>query len=159
MANMLMIYPDRCTGCHNCELACSAFHDGEFRLHTSRIHVHTWEMEGMSVPTTCEQCDDAPCVAVCPTGAMHNDPPGNRVGWCETKCIGCRMCVLACPFGAVAYDSSRRRILKCDLCDGAPECVAFCPVNALEYLEEKDALRARRKLVASELKRTFEEVR
>jgi carbon-monoxide dehydrogenase iron sulfur subunit len=159
MAKMLMIYPDRCTGCHNCELACSFFHDGEFRLPVSRIHVHTWEMEGISVPTTCEQCGDAPCVAVCPTSAMHDDPAMNRVGWEEAKCIGCRMCTLACPFGAVVYEASRRRILKCDLCGGVPECVTFCPVDAIEYLDETDATRARRRVVAGELKKTYEEVR
>jgi len=159
MAKMLMIYPDRCTGCHNCELACSFFHDGEFRLPASRIHVHTWEMEGISVPTTCEQCGDAPCVAVCPTSAMYNEPAMNRVGWEEAKCIGCRMCTLACPFGAVVYEASRRRILKCDLCDGVPECVALCPVDAIEYLDETDATRARRRDLAGELKRTYEEVR
>ena len=159
MAKMLMIYPDRCTGCHNCELACSFFHDGEFRLSASRIHVHTWEMEGISVPTTCEQCTDAPCIPVCPTNAMHNDPGGNRVGWDEAKCIGCRVCTLACPFGAVVFEASHNRILKCDLCGGAPECVTFCPVNALEYLDETDATRARQRMVAKELKKAYAEAR
>ncbi|HOG17260.1 MAG TPA: 4Fe-4S dicluster domain-containing protein [Syntrophales bacterium] len=159
MSKMLMIYPDRCTGCRNCELACSFFHDGEFRPHASRIHVTNWELESFSMPTTCQQCDDAPCVGVCPTGAMHAEPEKNRVGWDETKCIGCRMCTLACPFGAVVYESSKRRIVKCDLCDGAPECAAFCPVKALEYVEEIDSARARTKAVAVDFKRTFEEVK
>jgi len=159
MAKMLMIYPDRCTGCHNCELACSFFHDGEFRLPASRIRVHSWEMEGISVPTTCAQCEDAPCVPVCPTGAMHAEAERSRVGWDEARCIGCRMCTLACPFGAVTYETSRNRILKCDLCDGAPECVAFCPVDALEFLDEPDAGRSRQKSVAAELKKTYAEVR
>jgi len=121
---MLMIYPDRCTGCQNCTLACSVFHDGEFRPHTSRIQVTTWESEGFSMPTTCQQCEDAPCVAVCPTGAMHDDLTMNRVAWDEVKCIGCRMCTLACPFGAVVFDgappdhqvrSLRRETRMCDL--------------------------------------------
>jgi len=90
---------------------------------------------------------------------MHDDPAMNRVEWEEAKCIGCRMCTLACPFGAVVYETSRRRILKCDLCGGAPECVTFCPVDAIEYLDETDATRARRRVVAGELKRTCEEVR
>ncbi len=158
MAKMLMIYPDRCTGCQNCTLACSAFHDGEFRPHTSRIQVTTWETEGFSMPTTCQQCEDAPCVAVCPTGAMHDDPPINRVAWDEVKCIGCRMCTLACPFGAVVFETARRRIIKCDLCDGKPECVTFCPNKALDYVEETDAARDRKKAVAVEFKKTFEEV-
>jgi Fe-S-cluster-containing hydrogenase component 2 len=69
------------------------------------------------------------------------------------------MCTLACPFGAVTYETSRNRILKCDLCDGAPECVAFCPVDALEFLDESDAVRSRQKSVAAELKKTYAEVR
>jgi Fe-S-cluster-containing hydrogenase component 2 len=158
MKKMLMIYPDRCTGCRNCELACSFFNDGEFRPSSSRIRVHSWEIEGISVPTTCGQCDDAPCVVVCPTGAMYSEPERDRVGWDETKCIGCRMCVLACPFGAVVYETSRGRILKCNLCDGAPECAAFCPAGALEFLDEPDGARARSRTVAQGLKKTYAEV-
>jgi Fe-S-cluster-containing hydrogenase component 2 len=159
MGKMLMIYPDRCTGCHNCELACSFFHDTEFRPQMSRIHVYSWEMEGFSMPTTCQQCEDAPCVSVCPTTAMHDDPAMNRVAWDKAKCIGCRMCTLACPFGAVVYETPKQRIVKCDLCDGAPECVAFCPVSALEYVEETDVARTRQKTVAVQFKKTFEEVK
>jgi Fe-S-cluster-containing hydrogenase component 2 len=69
------------------------------------------------------------------------------------------MCALACPFGAVAYETLRNRILKCDLCDGAPECVAFCPVGALEFVDEPDAVRARQRSVAAELKKIYAEVR
>lgn len=159
MAKMLVVHPDRCTGCHNCELACSFFHDGEFRPATSRIRVHSWEMEGISIPTACEQCDDAPCVTVCPTTAMHQDPALNRVAWTEAYCIGCRMCTLACPFGVVTYETPRGRILKCDLCDGTPECVTFCPVQALEYLDEMDAPRRRQKNLAVELKKSHLEAR
>jgi len=158
MAKMLMIHPDRCTGCHNCELACTLAHDGEFRPSMSRIHVYSWEMEGFSMPTTCQHCDDAPCVAVCPTGAMYEDKALNRVAWNKLKCIGCRMCTLACPFGAVEFDTPQRRIVKCDMCEGDPECARFCPVKAIEYVEEGDAARSRKKAVAVEFKKTFEEV-
>lgn len=159
MSKMLMIYPDRCTGCRSCELACSFYHDAEFRPYTSRIHVSNWEVEGFSTPTTCQQCEDAPCVAVCPTRAMHDDPALARVAWDETKCIGCRMCTLACPFGVVFYETDRRRIVKCDLCDGNPECVNFCRTKALEYIEEVEIARDRRKGVAMGFKKTFEEVK
>jgi len=158
MAKMLMIHPDRCTGCHNCELACTLAHDGEFRPSMSRIHVYSWEMEGFSMPTTCQHCEDAPCVAVCPTGAMYEDKVLNRVAWNKQKCIGCRMCTLACPFGAVEFDTPQRRIVKCDMCEGDPECARFCPVKAIEYVEEGDAARSRKKAVAIEFKKTFEEV-
>jgi carbon-monoxide dehydrogenase iron sulfur subunit len=159
MTKMLMIYPDRCTGCHNCALSCSFHHDGEFRPHTSRIKVLSWELEGFSMPTTCQQCEDAPCVAVCPTAAMYDEPVASRVAWDETKCIGCRSCTMACPFGAVVYETKKRRIIKCDLCDGDPQCVAFCPVAALEYTDETDAARARKRATATGFKKTFEEVK
>jgi len=90
---------------------------------------------------------------------MHGDPALGRVAWDEGKCIGCRMCTLACPFGAVVYETANRRIVKCDLCDGNPECAAFCPTRALEYVEETDAARSRKKALAVEFKKGFEEVR
>ena len=90
---------------------------------------------------------------------MHDDPAGSRVAWDETKCIGCRMCTMSCPFGAVVYETQKRRIVKCDLCDGAPECVTFCPTSAIEFVEETDAARARKKAAAAGFKKTFEEVR
>jgi Fe-S-cluster-containing hydrogenase component 2 len=90
---------------------------------------------------------------------MHEEPALGRVAWEEAKCIGCRMCTLACPFGAVVYESAKRRIVKCDLCDGNPECVIFCPTRALEYVDETDAARSRQKAVAVGLKKSVEEVR
>jgi len=89
---------------------------------------------------------------------MHQDFMLQRVGWDEVKCIGCRMCTLACPFGAVVFETGSRRIIKCDLCEGKPECVVFCPTQALDYVEETDAARNRTKAVAVEFKKTFEEV-
>jgi Fe-S-cluster-containing dehydrogenase component len=50
------------------------------------------------------------------------------------RCIGCRMCIAACPFGAMRYDTSRRRVFKCQLCDGDPQCVKLCPTGALQFL-------------------------
>jgi Fe-S-cluster-containing hydrogenase component 2 len=90
---------------------------------------------------------------------MHEDVVMGRVGWDEAKCIGCRMCTLACPFGAVVYETAKRRIVKCDLCGGNPECVAFCPTQALAYVDESEAVRMRRKAIAEELKKSFEEVK
>ncbi len=159
MANVLMIHPDKCTGCRNCELACSFKHDGMFRPRTARVHVQTWEREGMSVPMMCQQCEDAACVSVCPTGAMHQSKAKGKVGWDANKCIRCRMCTLACPFGCAVYDAASSAILKCDLCDGTPECVAFCPNKALEYQDDTLATRSRIRAYALKFKEAFEEVK
>ena len=160
MAQVLMIYPDKCTGCRNCELACSFVKEGEFRPSKSRIHAYNWEREGFSVPMMCQQCADAACVAVCPTGAMRKSSktPG-LIEWDEKSCIKCKMCTMACPFGNAAFDSATGRILKCDNCGGDPECVSFCPNKALDYVNDTVAVRSRKKAFAAKFKEAFQEVR
>jgi anaerobic carbon-monoxide dehydrogenase iron sulfur subunit len=160
MAKVLMIHPDKCTGCRNCELACSFVKQDDFQPSASRVHAYTWEREGVSVPMMCQQCDDAPCVKVCPTGAMHSSAQqANLVEWNGAACIRCKMCTMACPFGNARYDAASKSILKCDTCHGAPECVAFCPNGALEYIEDTVHVRARKKGYAAKFKEAFEEVR
>lgn len=159
MAKILMIYPNKCTGCRICELACSFQQEEAFRPGASRIHALTWEREGFSVPLMCQQCDDAACVSVCPSGAMHYGPPGsNLVELDKDACIGCKLCVVACPFGSVRYDSATRLIAKCDTCAGAPQCVAMCPNGALEFVDDAEQTRARKRAVGEKLKDVFEEV-
>ncbi|HEX9118064.1 MAG TPA: 4Fe-4S dicluster domain-containing protein [Anaerolineae bacterium] len=158
MAKLLMIHPDKCTGCRNCELACAFAKTGEFRPRASRVHVYSWEREGISVPMMCQQCDDAACVSVCPTGAMHRSPGSSLVEYDASKCIRCRMCVQACQFGNVVYDATTSSILKCDQCQGNPECVRFCPNAALEYQDDTLAMRTRKKAYAAKFKAAFQEV-
>ncbi len=113
MAKVLMIHPDKCTGCRNCELACSFEHERRFRPGASRVQAFTWEREGISVPMMCQQCDDAACVTVCPTGAMHHSTTTQAlIDWDADKCIRCRMCVIACPFGNARYDATDEQHLQ-----------------------------------------------
>jgi Fe-S-cluster-containing hydrogenase component 2 len=156
---VLMIHPDKCTGCRNCELACSVFHEGEFRPRVSRVHAYSWEKEGISVPMMCQQCDNAPCVSVCPSGAMSQIKATGLVSWNSNLCIRCRMCTIACPFGNAVYDSGSKNILKCDQCNGDPECVRFCPNEALTYLDDTIAVRSREKAFAAKFREAFKEVK
>ncbi|HVN53092.1 MAG TPA: 4Fe-4S dicluster domain-containing protein [Anaerolineaceae bacterium] len=158
MAKILMIYPEKCTGCLNCSEACSYTKEGRFRSAASRVHVYTWEREGISVPMMCQQCNDAPCVSVCPTGAMHRNTGELIVQYDLSKCIRCRMCVQACPFGNAVYDSVTDAIIKCDHCQGKPACAAACPVKALEYVDESVSTRTRSKAFAQKFKEAFQEV-
>lgn len=158
MAKIIMIHPDKCTGCKNCANACSFSKEQRARPAASRIHVYTWEREGISVPMMCQQCSDAPCVSVCPTGAMFRRAGETLVNYDSAKCIRCRMCVQACPFGNAVYDSVTDAILKCDTCQGAPACVAACPVKAIEYIEENVSTRSRKKAFAEKFKEAFQEV-
>lgn len=158
MAKFIMIHPDKCTGCKNCVLACSYTKGSRTRQAASRIHVYSWEREGISVPMMCQQCNDAPCASVCPTGAMHRKSGETLVSYDPSKCIRCRMCVQACPFGNAVYDSITDSILKCDTCEGNPACVKACPVHAIEYVEENISTRSRKKAFAKKFKDAFQEV-
>lgn len=155
MPRLLMIHPDKCTGCKNCVLACSFALEKDFRPAGTRIHVFTWEREGISVPMMCQQCGDAPCVRVCPTGAMHRMTNGGVVDWDKNKCILCKMCTHACPFGNAVYDSLSKSILKCDECAGDPACVRMCPNKALEFAEDTVSTRSIKKAFASKFKEAF----
>jgi Fe-S-cluster-containing hydrogenase component 2 len=155
MSMMLMIHPDKCTGCRNCELACAMEHEGEFRLKASRIHVFSWEREGFSVPMMCQQCEDAPCTDVCIPKAMHRDPATGQVELSAAKCIGCKMCVQVCPFGNASWDFATGAVLKCDTCNGDPECVKFCPSAALEWVPDTFSALARKRAVANKMKQAF----
>ena len=158
MTKLLMIHADKCTGCENCVLACSFNHEKYFRPAATRIHVFTWEREGISVPMMCQQCGDAPCIKVCPTGAMHRMTGAGVVYLDSKKCIMCKMCTHACPFGNAVYDSFTNSILKCDECEGDPACVRMCPNKALEFVEDTVSTRSCTKAFAGKFKEAFKEV-
>ena len=157
MTKVLMVHPDRCTGCRNCSLACAFTHGQQFRPAASRVHVFSWEREGFSVPMMCQQCDDASCAKVCPTGALRRASGETLVAYDRAKCIGCRLCTIACPFGNATYDGVTESILKCDNCGGDPACVRYCPSQALEFVDDSVSTRSRMKSFASKLKAAFEE--
>jgi Fe-S-cluster-containing dehydrogenase component len=95
-----------------------------------------WEHVGIYLPMTCNHCEKAYCVEVCPTKACHREVENNnRVVIDKNLCIGCRTCVVACPFGHPFFDSQDRVTVKCDYCDGDPKCVAFCEPKAVTYVD------------------------
>jgi len=95
---------------------------------------------------------------VCPTGALYRDEATNGVLWSKEKCIGCKLCVSACPFGNINYDVASKRVLKCDLCEGDPACVTACPNGAIMYKEADSGVIARKALYAEKFMALFEEV-
>ena len=135
MPKILYVNHEKCTGCRLCELVCSVWHDGISNPARSRIRVLKWEAEGLYIPMTCQQCQDAPCLNVCPVKAISQDEELGRVSVDYNTCIGCRSCVSVCPFGAMNYNTTDRRVLKCDVCDGDPQCVRFCEVKAVDFIE------------------------
>jgi anaerobic carbon-monoxide dehydrogenase iron sulfur subunit len=138
MSKVLVIDYHKCTGCRLCELVCSVVNEGVSNPARSRIRVMKWEAEGLYVPMSCQQCMDAPCVNACPVKALKRDDTLNRIVVDYDLCIGCRMCVSVCPFGAMNFDVIDRKVFKCELCGGDPQCARFCEVKAIEYREPDD---------------------
>ena len=151
MAKTLYIDYQKCTGCRLCELVCAVFHDGISNPARSRIRVLKWEAEGIYIPMTCQQCQDAPCLNVCPVKAISQDAALGRVSVDHDTCIGCRSCVSVCPFGAMNYNTTDRRVLKCDVCDGDPQCVRFCETNAIRYIDASEVNSTRQFAAAERL--------
>jgi len=132
--------PSRCIGCRACEAACRECdtHKGESMIMVDFID------RGMSVatqPTLCMHCQDpvAPCAQVCPVMAILITPDGVVQQAEPSRCIGCRNCVYACPFGVPKFDIEARLMKKCNLCYDRtsqglqPWCAQACPTQAIWY--------------------------
>ena len=135
MAKMLLIDHEKCTGCRFCETACARAKESVANPARARISVVKWEMEGSAIPMVCQQCQDAPCVTVCPVKSLSRDEDLGRVVIDYDLCIGCKFCVAVCPFGGMGIDTVAKRVVKCDLCDGDPACVKFCSTEALQFVD------------------------
>ena len=135
MVRALQIFPDRCTGCMQCELGCSWAKTETFRPSASLIRVPIFDEEASYAPYTCVQCAEAWCMTVCPTSAITVDRQTGAKVVLESRCIGCHLCTLACPFGTVFTEPGSGLATKCDLCGGRPACVAACPTAAITFEE------------------------
>jgi Fe-S-cluster-containing hydrogenase component 2 len=133
MQKMIITNPKVCTGCRVCESVCSLVHDGECNPARSRIRIIRWETQGVDIPVTCLQCEEAPCQEACPTHAIRRNQETRAMETREDLCIQCHMCALACPFGATLV-APEGKVLRCDLCQGEPECVKLCETKAIQYL-------------------------
>ena len=135
MQKSLHIIAERCTGCLQCEMACSFQADGVFNPSRSRIKVFPLHDEGRFVPYTCTQCADAWCVKACPVDAIVINRETGAKEVLEDVCVGCKVCTIACPFGTINYSQATGKVIKCDLCGGDPECVKACPTEAILYVD------------------------
>ncbi len=139
-----------CSGCKACQMACKDKHGLRVGLLWRRVYEvigGAWERRGAAwtnsvfaynVSMACNHCERPICVEVCPTRAMHKRADG-IVLLDPARCVGCRYCSWACPYGAPQYDAQVGRMTKCTLCADnldqglAPSCVAACPLRALDF--------------------------
>ncbi|MEP6939784.1 MAG: 4Fe-4S dicluster domain-containing protein [Rudaea sp.] len=177
----LVIDLDICVGCHACAVACKEWNeDGQFGplpdenayakdpLGVWFNRVHTYDVEAahaapltVHFPRSCLHCETPDCVTVCPTGASYKRAEDGIVLVDEDKCIGCKLCSWACPYGAREYSAKRGVMQKCTLCvdriynesfeeiDRQPACVMACPTRARHFGDLGDADSAVSRLVAA----------
>lgn len=163
----MVIDLDRCIGCNTCAIACKVENNVPLGLSWNRImtvggdlaDLPSGEYPNLSLeylPLNCQHCDNAPCVQVCPTGATHYRPEGDGIVTLDyDRCIGCRYCVVACPYGVRQYnyreplhepdlkvggENVRDRYIgvgeKCLFCEHRidqglkPFCIDVCPARA-----------------------------
>lgn len=141
----------KCTGCKTCQVACKALQESPAGVSYRRVCENAggaWQQNPDSswnhnvfayyVSLSCNHCDKPACVAACPTTAMHKGENG-LVSVDHTKCVGCRYCEWACPYGAPQYNAELGQMTKCDGCPDRvaqgqqPLCVASCPLRALDF--------------------------
>ncbi len=129
-----------CIGCHACEIACAMAHNQEnWPLSHSdfRPRIHVVGKGQAANPVACHHCNNAPCVTACPVNALTFQPDSVQLD--EQKCIGCKRCAIACPFGVVEMVDTIAQ--KCDLCNqrssGTQACIEVCPTQALRLMDDK----------------------
>jgi carbon-monoxide dehydrogenase iron sulfur subunit len=164
MSKVIIVEEDRCLSCGSCKLECALVHSGAATLAEavlsgipleSRIYVEPMGQFGM--PVQCRHCQDAPCMTVCPTEAIHRDSNDGPVLLDQNRCIVCRLCVLVCPFGVIHVSQTGKAIIKCDLCaertaaGEEPACVAACPTDALQFQETTTYVGERRRQATGRL--------
>ena len=175
----LVIDLDTCVGCQACVTSCKSWNSGGVmapltdsnaygagadgvwfnRVHTYELEIEAKPSQTLHFPRSCLHCENAACVTVCPTGASYKRSSDGIVLVDEDKCIGCKLCSWACPYGAREYDGFEGVMKKCTLCvdriynenldekDRLPACISACPTGARHFGDLGDPVSAVSKLV------------
>lgn len=140
---------NKCVGCGACKEACSETNHvpaGQLRMTLERQS----PLDGTPgnrkyVRVSCQQCSEPPCVRVCPTGAAHIDPATNIVTMDNSRCVGCKYCIAACPYNVRYINSETKVADNCDFClktklanGEEPACVQACRHGALYFGDVND---------------------
>lgn len=136
MQKIIVVDADKCIGCRMCEAVCSLVHYGAVGISHSRIKVIRYDNAAFFSPMVCTQCEVPYCIPACPSKAITKNHQTGVVKISKEKCTGCKMCLTACPFGAITLVDGVA--IKCDLCGGNPSCVEFCQAKALTYGSPND---------------------
>jgi len=144
---MKQLYYDvkKCLGCKSCEIACAVAHSVSQELFKA-LKDETLSLPrkkvlaagGKNFPVSCRHCKDPKCVDACMAAALVYDQGKGMVLHKEDRCVGCWMCVMVCPYGAIRPNIKTKIPLRCDKCKDKdePACVKACPTGAIIWQEE-----------------------
>jgi len=137
----MVVMPQNCIGCGDCVKACRETNN--LSAGNNRLTVYQRSQDGKAsyLPVMCNQCDHPPCVDVCPTRATYVNKDNGLVLINSRLCIGCRACILACPYQARYYNESKQAADGCDFCFAThlqqhktiPACVEACRYNVFSF--------------------------
>jgi len=166
--SFVMADSKKCIGCRVCEMACVAAHSARAVRTVGALQnaivprLYLVQTAGHTMPVQCHHCENAPCAKSCPVDAITEQ--GNRMILSEEICVGCKSCMMACPFGAIelvikqqivegqeSSDQKDNNASKCDLCSGraaGPACVESCPQGALQCIN-LEMMRKQRRVAAA----------
>jgi carbon-monoxide dehydrogenase iron sulfur subunit len=157
MKGIIYIDVDKCLGCKACEIECAIEHSKSKNLFGAisekplpQYRVKIEGLDEFNIPLQCRHCEDAPCIEICPTSALKKLGVEQPVILERELCIGCKWCVLVCPFGVIKLDREGKLITKCDLCyerlklNEKPACVEGCPTKALKFMTMDEIIKEKK---------------
>ena len=150
----------RCVGCGACVLACQQINGLSADPAPERLSDTAWTVldrkQGVNIRRQCMHCEDPTCASVCPVKALRKTPEGPVI-YEESRCIGCRYCMLACPFDIPKYQwgSAFPKVQKCVMCHekrvregGEPACTSACPTGASRFGDRDELIREAHRRIA-----------
>ncbi|WP_088225811.1 4Fe-4S dicluster domain-containing protein [Desulfosporosinus sp. FKB] len=143
---------EKCVGCRGCEMACKNLYQTDISQRwrqVFQIDENAYPLPSrMFISIGCNHCSEPQCMKVCPVGAYTKRDDGIVIHD-DNRCIGCRLCVMACPYGRPQFNSVINIVQKCNLCyqrvdkGEKPACVASCVAGALELVQINSSLDAK----------------
>lgn len=139
-----LVDSDRCVGCHSCEMACKNEYQQEPSIRWRKVYPLREDAFGGAArefaSMACNHCEDPACLTACPAIAYTKRADGIVIHDPQ-RCIGCRMCMMACPYKVPQFNEKVKKVEKCHMCAARqdrgekPACVVGCPMEAISVID------------------------